>query len=313
MFVDLSRDARSLRLAGVADEMRDAEPTLRHVLWIGGAPGSGKTTIGRWLAHRYDLRSYNADAYTWAHHDRSLADGDAGATRWEALSADERWLAVPPDEMARFSLEMNAERFRKMVDDVRALPARPAVVMEGTPLLPWLVERHLTDDAAAVWLVPAPEFQRALLSERPTTTFAETSDPARALANRIERERRVSEAIERAAGERGYTVLRVDESRDVDTMKTLVEEALGASLAVAARASAGAELRAIRRSENEILLGQVRTYLERVPAAGAPEDVSLPFSCECGRSGCELRATLTPAACEQLVRGGAAIEAPEHG
>jgi hypothetical protein len=285
---------------------------LGHVLWIGGAPASGKTTIGRWLAHRYDLRAYNADAHTWEHHDQSLANGDPGAARWEALTADARWLGMRPADMAEFSLELNAERFAKMVEDVRALPTPPMVVMEGTPLLPWLVEKHLASPASAVWLVPTPEFQRARLMERDVTIWGATSDPPRAAANRIERERLVSDAIERAAVERGYTVLRVDGSRDLDAMKARVEEALAESLAAGAHRTTPEQLRAIRRSENETVLRQVRTYLERVPAAGAPETCAVPFSCECGRSGCEFQPLVSVAAYERLLVAGAFLDAPEH-
>jgi len=237
------------------------EALLDHVLWIGGPPGCGKTTIGRWLAHLYDLQAYNADAHTWEHHDRSLADGDPGASRWESRTPDERWLRMPPAEMAEFSLEMNAERFRQMVDDVRALSAEPGVVMEGTPLLPWLVEEHLGRPEAAVWLLPTPGFQEARLRERAVTTWRATSDPELALANRIERERLVGEAIERAALDRGYAVIRVDESRDLETMKILVEDVLRGAIASARSASTPERRSEVQRAENAVVLRQVMTYL----------------------------------------------------
>ena len=281
---------------------------LGHVLWIGGAPACGKTTIARWLAHRYDLQAYNADAHTWEHHDRSLVHGDPAAARWEALTPDERWLGRPAD-MAEFSLELNAERFAKMVEDVRALPRRPMVVMEGTPLLPWLVEDHLAAPSFAVWLVPTPEFQRARLLERDVPTWRTTSDSARALENRVERERLVSEAIEHAAVERGCTVLRVDGSRGLDAIKAAVEDALADALAAGAHRTTPERLRAIRRSENETVLRQVRTYLERVPAAGEPDTYAVPFSCECGRSGCELQPWLNVAEYERLLVAGGRLDA----
>jgi hypothetical protein len=290
---------------------RDRVMQLDHVLWIGGAPACGKTTIGRWLAHGYDLQAYNADAHTWDHHDRSLANGDPAAARWEALTPDERWLGMDVADMAELSLQMNAERFAKMVEDVIALPSEPMVVMEGAPLLPWLVEEHLTAPSSAVWLVPTPEFQRARLLERNVPTWSATSDPPRALANRIERERLVSEAIERAAAERRYTVLLVDESRGLDAMKASVADAFAEPLAAGAHRTTPERLRAIRRSENETLLRQVRTYLDRVPAAGTPDTYAIPFSCECGRSGCEAQPVLTIAAYEQLLAAGEFVEAPD--
>jgi dephospho-CoA kinase len=297
------------QLIGAADQ----QETLAHVLWIGGGCASGKTTIARWLAHRHDLGVYNSDAHTWEHHDRSLAECDAGATRWEALSPDERWLSMEPAEMAQFSLEMNAERFRQMVDDVRALPRSPLVVMEGTPLLPWLVEDYLASRESAVWLIPSPEFQQARLRERPTTTWDDTSDPASALANRIERERRVADLIEQAAQERGFTTLEVDETRDLATMKLAVEEALAPALGRGPRMGTPEERRATRRAENEAVLRQVQTYLEREPAAGTAESFACPFSCECGLSGCSAQLTVSIAQYEQIHSRGELLLAPGHG
>ena len=102
--------------------------------------------------------------------------------------------------------------------------------------------------ARLAWLVPHHhQFERARLQERDMTTWNATSDPARAVANRIERERLVSDRIARSARERGYTVLTVDGSRDLDAMEALVEESLGSAIEPGARAHPGDELRAIRR------------------------------------------------------------------
>jgi adenylate kinase family enzyme len=41
------------------------------VLWIGGPPGAGKSTVARHLARRRGLRWYQADTHTWTHRDRA--------------------------------------------------------------------------------------------------------------------------------------------------------------------------------------------------------------------------------------------------
>ena len=52
-----------------------AVQTLRHVLWIGGPPGGGKSSVATRIARRYGLRWYGADTRTWRHRDRALRAG----------------------------------------------------------------------------------------------------------------------------------------------------------------------------------------------------------------------------------------------
>ncbi|GAA2529401.1 AAA family ATPase [Streptomyces koyangensis] len=74
-----------------------------RVVWIGGPPGAGKTTLARALAHRGGLRLYRSDTLTWEHRDRALAAGHPAATRWEALTPADRWSA-PPAALLAMSL-----------------------------------------------------------------------------------------------------------------------------------------------------------------------------------------------------------------
>lgn len=49
----------------------------------------------------------------------------------------------------------------------------------------------------------------------------------------------------------------------------------------------------MRRVENDTLAAQVRTHLTRTPGAPPTDQVTLPFDCECGRSGCDLQVPAT--------------------
>jgi hypothetical protein len=128
------------------NECRSPAP-LRHVLWIGGPPGSGKTTVATWLARRHGLRGYGADTRTWEHRDRALRAGNPAAIRWETLTPWERW-AEPPAALLEQSL--HAVRGPMVVDDLRRLPASPLIVAEGSPLPPHVVSSGIADRSRAV-------------------------------------------------------------------------------------------------------------------------------------------------------------------
>jgi hypothetical protein len=217
------------------------------------------------------------------HHRRALEMGLPPALRWEQATPDERWLARPPAELVEWSIEMSAGRFRMVLDDLAALPAEPGIVVEGIPLLPWLVD---APPSHAIWLVPTPEFARARLLERlPLAGFLETSDPARASESRIAREELFAAAIASSASELGLPVVEVDGSRDLDETTAAVEEHLAPALAALPRATTLEQRAALRSEENSTLLRQLLLHREAHPTV--PAAATYGFACECGASGCD--------------------------
>jgi hypothetical protein len=218
--------------------------------------------------------------------------------RWDRATPDERWLAQPPEELAAWSLELNAGRFRMILEDLAVLPETPGIVVEGTPLLPWLVAPHLPSPRHAVWLVASPELARNRLLERPPLAgFVGSSDPERASEQRIARERVFADAVADAARDLGLPLVPVDGSRGLDATVAAVEEVL--ALARLPRAATSEERTALRREENAALVRHARLHQEAHPTAKTFDEATYDFACECGASGCDATVRLTVPAYEQ--------------
>lgn len=246
---------------------------MRHVLWIGGPPGSGKTTVATRLARRHGLRWFNADTRTWEHRDRALAAGNEAARRWESLSPHERWVVASPAEQLAMSL--HRERGQMLVEDLRGVPPAPLTVAEGSTVAPSLV----AEPGRSVWLLPTPELQRAQLAGRD----GHANELYLLLAAEIEREAR----------EHGAPILAVDGSRGIPETVAAVEELFADALAAGPRAETGDERRALLREANLAQVEQVRAYFARPWADGDADTTERSFVCECGEPGCEASVVVT--------------------
>jgi hypothetical protein len=104
---------------------------------------------------------------------------------------DERWLTRSPKEMLDTFHWYHGEGFNLIIEDLLDLPTDRPVIAEGFRLLPNLVRPLLADVSSAVWLLPTPEFRRAVFDSRdgPAWGFlSKTSEPQQSLQNLLERD-----------------------------------------------------------------------------------------------------------------------------
>ncbi len=285
---------------------------MEHVLWIGGPPGAGKTTIARRFALEHGLRYFGVDKLMQAHHARGLERGLPAMTRWNELTPDERWLG-DPREMAELSLAANDERWTLLLEDLRELPSSVGLVVEGPPLRPANVQPFVGEPPNAVWILPAAEAQERNLTVRGGSSFSTTSDPPRAARNRVEREILVGQRHEEEALRLGAPVVRAAPGDDLDRVYAAVEAALLPALAGMPRARTAPERFQLRRAENDDLAAHLHAFLEERPDLGTPDTLRGRFACECGAERDFAEVELTLAAYARAVAGGGSVVAPGHG
>jgi hypothetical protein len=202
---------------------QDLRQALTHVLWIGGATDSGKTTIARIIAQRCGLQVYHYDRHDLPHVER-LAQTLPHYRAFLDASLDERWVHPEPEELLRFLLRSFQDRFPLVVEDLLDLPREPGIVAEGFGFTPDILWPVLSSRRQAVWLVPTEDFKRASMERRNKPSFKDqVSDPERATRNVLVRDMLLAQEVAAQASSLGLTLYEVDGTRSIEEMATLVQ------------------------------------------------------------------------------------------
>lgn len=210
-----------------AAELRDR---LRHVYWIGGGSGGGKSTIARRLAGRHGWRLYATDDVMRDHAGRTTPQDAPLLHRFIAMDMDERWVNRSPETMFETFHWFWGEGFGPIVEDLLRLPREPCVVVEGFRLLPNLVKPLLAAPRQAVWLLPTPEFRQAAIRSRAVAGEGfvwRTSDPVRAGHNIAERDRMFTRRLREETERLRLHAVQVDTTMTEDDLAERVEAAFG--------------------------------------------------------------------------------------
>ena len=233
MFEDVPRSTET----GDVDDTRSGsklapiQDRLRHVYWIGGGSGAGKSTVAGRIAAKHGLRIYSTDKAMAEHGTRTSPEHSPLLQRFVGMEMEERWVNRSPQAMLETFHWFRGEGFDLIVDDLLDLPSNPPVIAEGFRLLPALVKPLLAASGQAVWLLPTPEFRRAAFESRrpsgpPWTFINETSDPERALANLLERDRMFTDQIRNEACRLRLRVIEIGLGTIEDDTAGLVTSAL---------------------------------------------------------------------------------------
>lgn len=204
-------------------EMKDA---LAHVVWIGGATDSGKTSVARALAERHGWRSYHYDQFDRLEHPGHWARVDPQRHPWMHgydVEPEAQWVNTTPERLVKGWLGTTPERFEMTLEDLLAMPDDRTIVAEGYGFLPELVSPLLSSPQQAIWLISTEAFKRASYARRSKGSWAGLSDPEHARRNHIERDLMIAKQLRERAEALGLTMIEIDGSRSLDEVIELVD------------------------------------------------------------------------------------------
>jgi 2-phosphoglycerate kinase len=200
----------------------DVRSALEHLVWIGGSPCAGKTTVAQQLADRFGFPVYHFDRHQVEHIRRSRSDLHPALHAFLTMTMDERWLLRPPTQMAQTVIQSWTERFGLVLADLLALPIDPPVIAEGAGVFPELVAPLLSSLHQAIWLVPTDACCEARRRRRGSAMPTRTSDPERAWRHLIDRDILLANYVKMHCEERGIPVIEIDEGMPLDDVVAAV-------------------------------------------------------------------------------------------
>jgi adenylate kinase family enzyme len=204
---------------------------LSHVLWIGGSPCSGKSTISHTIARIYVFIDYHVDAWSSNHFARRIAARDAEAAGFLERSLDQRWIEPSVDELVQGAIASWSRDIHLVIEDLLALPKERLIVAEGN-FFPKSIAPYLSSPHQAIWLVPTDAFceqgrrrKWAELARRQKRhgIYHESSNPEQHMHNIISRDCQLARYVKQQAEDLHFPMYEVDGSRPPEEMTELVE------------------------------------------------------------------------------------------
>jgi 2-phosphoglycerate kinase len=193
---------------------------VRHptVFLIGGAPGAGKTTLGRALAYRLDATSLTADDLLTAAKAVTTPRSHPGLHIMAAVNSIEYFTTSSVDQLAA-DATVQHEAIWPAIEEVirRRAASGPPIVIDGWFLQPKKVAELNLDGVISFWLVADP----AVLQERERRNvgfFGRSANPEQMLQNFLERSFWYNDLIRRQATELGLHILHQDGHASVDAL-----------------------------------------------------------------------------------------------
>ena len=217
------RDSSGIQRGEITNLTPASKQDLAHILWIGGAPDCGKSTVAESLAARLGISVYHFDNNDAAQIE-TIARTVPEVERFLKASLEERWIIPPPESMFEFLLLTFPLRFRLVIENLLQLPRQRPLIVEGYGLLPELLQPLLTHTHQAIWFIPTVDFKRRSMTRRGKPSFATSlSNPEKARENLLARDMLLAEYYRKQTSSLGCTLIEVDGALSAPQMTDLAE------------------------------------------------------------------------------------------
>ncbi len=202
--------------------MRKREHMDKRILFIGGSPCSGKSTVAERIAKKYGAFYFKVDDFLEQFMKRAAQRGYPVCKKCMEMTPDETWMREPSiqceeeflvyDEIAEFVFE----RLKETDADL--------IVTEGAAYTPQVMGQYGADDYISI--VPTPAFQISHYREREWVPYIlrDCADQEKAFDNWMKRDILFAEKVKAECENRKIPCLVNDGTRTEEEMFATVEK-----------------------------------------------------------------------------------------
>ena len=187
-----------------------------NVYYIGGSPGSGKSSIAKQIAKQFGFAYYKLDDFLFTYNKKAAKEGKEHSVLARALNGEQTWMREPQMQMTE-EIGIYEEIFQYALADIEKLAASKTVIAEGAGFMPKLMAMEKVLPSRYICVVPTEEFQRKVFEKRLLLKLflIGCKDKNAAFENWMVRDALFAKEIFKQAEDLGYTALLVDGSKTI--------------------------------------------------------------------------------------------------
>ena len=197
---------------------------MDHIYFLGGSPCSGKSTLAKIIAEKYDMHYFKIDDYLDKYTRLGVNDDIFLIKKMQMMTLDEMWLRDPKKQSLDEILYYK-EIFYYIMNDLDKLPKEKKVITESVGFMPFLMHEHEVDKNKYICIVSEKDFQVGVCNKCGWIDdyLSSSSDKEKALENWMERDALFAQYVLRDAERYSYESLIVDGKKSVLENLQIVE------------------------------------------------------------------------------------------
>ncbi len=187
---------------------------MTNVLYIGGSPCSGKSTVTEMISKKYGFYYFKVDDFLDEYMMKGKVRSKPICSKLHDMTPEQIWMRSPEEQCVE-EIQIYREIFEFILADLSKINSEGTIITEGAALLPELMDQITVDKKQYISITPTADFQVSHYKERPWVPhiLEGCQDKEKAFENWMNRDILFAREVEKQCRKTGYGSLVNDGTR----------------------------------------------------------------------------------------------------